>query len=374
MSEKQLSIIILLQDITTTAQLSEQALAANEIFLQRGFTQKMCTWGNRISKGKSYSFFFRLFQLVNDIYQIYLETKKNKYDVMLIHTHPDIKTVFRELFLILFVRNKVKTIILYTHGSASNLLDKKGHILFKIFASKLLHKIDGVGLLSTQEICEWKRFYKNGKYFLLSNPYSINDEAQMIIKKTRNDQRGKIEILFVGRLLKEKGVYEIIDSIDELRKEIPNIHLSIVGDGPEFTNIQEKISSLDLCSEISLVGEIKHPEIFNYYKNSDLFVFPGHGPEGFPTVLSESMVSGLPIITTPVYGIKDRLKENINCLFVEPKSPTQIAEAISRLINDPELYREIRENNLEEIKKYSPSIISNQLIDQILLINEKNCF
>lgn len=122
------------------------------------------------------------------------------------------------------------------------------------------------------------------------------------------DKRTEINLLFVGRLVAEKGALEVIQMFDELSREFPNIKLTISGNGPLYGRIKIRIDSGDL-KQIELLGSVPYDQMPNVYRNADIFI---HYPIGSKTwveqygmVLVEAMSSGLAVLALDKGSIKE---------------------------------------------------------------------
>jgi 2-polyprenyl-3-methyl-5-hydroxy-6-metoxy-1,4-benzoquinol methylase len=101
-------------------------------------------------------------------------------------------------------------------------------------------------------------------------------------------------------------------------------------------------------------GEIDHGRLRELYETSDVFVLPTYWVEGFPTVISEAMNAGLPIVTTRMRGMADHLHEDENALFVAPRAPEELGLTVERLLRDPELRARMGRANQEKVKLFAP--------------------
>ena len=182
-------------------------------------------------------------------------------------------------------------------------------------------------------------------------------------KNFRNDLHIPVDykiLLFVGRLIKEKGIHYIIDAFAEINTEYKTI-LIIVGDGEESKNIKDKIASLNLQKKVILTGWINESEVDYFTSNSDLLIFPTFFSEGFPMALFNSLAAGLPIITTPTRAAIDYLKEPDNCLWVQPRSSASIKAAIIKLLKDDCLAQQMQKNNKIKSQLFTQEVVAEEL-------------
>jgi glycosyltransferase involved in cell wall biosynthesis len=181
-------------------------------------------------------------------------------------------------------------------------------------------------------------------------------------------------LLYVGRLDIEKGIFELIDAVSLLVLSGRNVHLNIVGDGHDLPLIEEKILKLNLQFHVSLNGAIhSQTQLKNIYLKSDIFILPTYH-EGFPRVVYEAMLLGIPIVTTIVGGMSGLMKNNYNCYEISPGSSESIKSVLDRLMNNYKESEIVCKNSLYSVelffKKncYKQSEIINKELNKL---NEK---
>lgn len=144
-----------------------------------------------------------------------------------------------------------------------------------------------------------------------------------------------INILFVGQLIKAKGVYELIHAFILINKNSSNnIKLTMIGGGNEKAGLEKIIKENNLadCIQIySINSDVK--ALSEVYNSSDIFCLPTY-TEGFPRVLYEAMFFSLPIITTNVGQISSLIRDDFNGLFCETRSINSLVNKLELLISD----------------------------------------
>jgi teichuronic acid biosynthesis glycosyltransferase TuaC len=127
-------------------------------------------------------------------------------------------------------------------------------------------------------------------------------------------------ITFIGRLVKEKGVYELADSLNRLPDEMAVV---LVGDGPA-RDVLKKHEQYG--KRLFLPGQISNDKVKDYLQASDIFALPSYS-EGMPTVVIEAISMNVPVICTPVGGVPDLFGE-FSHLLIQPKSVDSIVERV----------------------------------------------
>ncbi len=149
-----------------------------------------------------------------------------------------------------------------------------------------------------------------------------------------------LRLLYVGRLSVEKGLTHLLDAcslVDE------NYVLDIVGGGPLEAPLQAAIDARKLGSRVRLIGTVPRLELGSLYRRSHVFCTPTLS-EPFASVITEALVSGLPVIGTTVGGIPEVVEHESNGLLVPPADPLALAAAITRLSRDEPLRRSLAAN------------------------------
>ncbi len=181
----------------------------------------------------------------------------------------------------------------------------------------------------------------------------------MMAPVPREDEPARL--LFVGRLVTAKGPLVAIDALRELRSN-RSCRLTIVGGGPAADEIRARSAEPELAGRVAVLGRLDHEELTELYASSDIFVFPTYWPEGFPTVLSEAMAAGLPIVTTPTRGIADLLEDGRHALLVPPRDASAVARAIERLLADEELALAMSRANREKVGEFAPERVADRYL------------
>jgi glycosyltransferase involved in cell wall biosynthesis len=172
---------------------------------------------------------------------------------------------------------------------------------------------------------------------------NFSQHEKRIIRNKYGIDKNSFVITFVGRIVKDKGINELVESFIELINKYDNLILLLVGDYEEHLNpIKEKNKKLiDNSKNIITVGFQK--DIRRFLSISDLFVLPSYR-EGLPNSLIEAGSFGIPIIATDINGCNEIVNNKKIGLLVEKKDKESLKNAIELLIIDKELYNNIKLN------------------------------
>jgi colanic acid/amylovoran biosynthesis glycosyltransferase len=142
-------------------------------------------------------------------------------------------------------------------------------------------------------------------------------------------------LVSVGRLSPPKGYPILIEAIAVLRNRGRNVHLTLVGDGPERRTLEQLVAQRSLADCVRFAGPCNHDRVIEHYAASDAFVLSSF-LEGMPVVLMEAMAMELPCIATWITGIPEIIERDVEGLLVPPASSGAIADAVEHLIDDPQ--------------------------------------
>jgi glycosyltransferase involved in cell wall biosynthesis len=308
------------------------------------------------------SFIQKVFGRFADLQKILVELHRLNPEILYIGTTLDEYALARDVPLLLLSRRFRAKKVLMMHGSKTKKLLEPGHFLYKFFTRILVRYADAILLLSNDEIADWKAFQPHGKYFRIDNPFVASDQSDDSDFKKKSKQYEKPNLLFVGRLIREKGIFDLIKAMPAILKQV-NCQLIIAGSGGEAEAICQLIKELNLSQYVSLLGYQNSENLSKLYKSSSIFILPTYFGEGFPTAIAEAMSYSLPIVTTEIRGTRDHLIDGINCLYVKPKDPEGISDAIVRLLKNPDLSIKMGRVNKTKVKVFLPSNVVTSYLD-----------
>ncbi|MGE5680161.1 MAG: glycosyltransferase family 4 protein [Bacillota bacterium] len=185
--------------------------------------------------------------------------------------------------------------------------------------------------------------------------------GEFTCSRTFKPEKNKRKILFTGRVSPEKGVHILVDAFNMIAEKFPELELEIIGpqgassfiteldDNPVikdlahfyhgkdyFTFIKSKIKP-ELQDRVRFLGSVDHTKLPEYYRNSDIFVFPSVWNEPFGIPVVEAMASCLPVIAAKSGGITEILDNGTYGLTVECSNTLQLAGALELLLTDNDL-------------------------------------
>lgn len=149
-------------------------------------------------------------------------------------------------------------------------------------------------------------------------------------------------ILFVGRLVEDKGVKYLLRAFSEVVREIPDSKLVIVGKGPQEKELKKLQESLGLTC-VFFLGAVETRFMPHIYAGCDVFVLPSvHEP--FGNVVIEAMAAGRPVIGSYVGGMKDTIVHGVTGYHMQPGNSKQLSTYLVKLLEDASLRKSLGEN------------------------------
>jgi glycosyltransferase involved in cell wall biosynthesis len=182
-------------------------------------------------------------------------------------------------------------------------------------------------------------------------------------------------VLSVGRLVEKKGLIYLLDAIKILQNRGIPINSAIIGSGPLYEVLVEKIKELGLSEKVKIIGENKglpNEETLSYYKSADFLVFPSIQTEegdvdGIANVLFEAGAFKLPVIATDAGSTNELIIDNVTGLVCKQKDPTCLANKIEELLNNKEKAKILGENLYNKVKEDFSLDKNIEKLEQMLL-------
>ena len=181
------------------------------------------------------------------------------------------------------------------------------------------------------------------------------DFEPLVAGGVRRVEGPRVRLLAVGRLVRKKGLDTFVDACAVLRSRGVDFEAVIAGEsGDHEEQVRARVAASGLEDRVDFLGPLTQTELFEEYQRATVFALPCRVLEdgdrdGIPNVLMEAMACRLPVVTTGVSGITELVRDGENGLIVDPDRPTDLADALHRLIKDPELAGRLAERGSSTI-------------------------
>lgn len=166
------------------------------------------------------------------------------------------------------------------------------------------------------------------------------------------------DIIFAGRLIKEKNLTQLLESLKIIKEQIPDISCKIIGEGPEKIQLQQLVQEYGLQRNVEFIGFLDDASLISYIKASKVFVLPSLR-EGFGMVVLEANACGLPVVVieNPMNAAVDLITSGVNG-FVSKPDKENLALNIIKALNKG---HKMRESCREHAQEYNWDFITNKL-------------
>ncbi len=152
--------------------------------------------------------------------------------------------------------------------------------------------------------------------------------------------RARCELLFLGQLSPRKGLPELIEALGDPCCSRLSWRLRVAGDG-DADPFAVRATGLGIADRIEFLGWIDEERVQQALRDTDVFVLPSHN-EGLSVAMLEAMAHGCAIVATPVGSTLDAVTDGESALIVPPRNPARLAAALRRVIEEPELRRNLQ--------------------------------
>ena len=191
--------------------------------------------------------------------------------------------------------------------------------------------------------------YLPGDYKVIPNGVDLGRFAHAV--PVARWQDGRPNILFVGRLEPRKGLLPLLKAYRILRKSGCDCRLLVVGSGPQEREARRYVMTRRL-PDVEFLGRVSDGDKVQLFKTADVYASPATGRESFGIVLLEAMASGTAIVCSDIHGYKGVVKRGEQALLAPPGESRPLAEAILRLLADPDLRARMGASGLDRVVEF----------------------
>ncbi len=214
---------------------------------------------------------------------------------------------------------------------------------------------------------EFANKYVPGYYNIIPNGIDLDHFSPDVLPMDEFCD-GKLNILFVGRLESRKGLGYLIKAYEQVKKEIPNSRLIIVGPGTRVRGKYEKRVRRAGLKDVVFTGYASYDELPRYYKTADIYCSPATGQESFGIVLLEAMAVGTPIVASNIEGYAGVVTHENEGLLVPPKDDKMLAQALISLATDESYRQQMGARGQLKAREYDWERIAQRVLDYYLRV------
>lgn len=244
-------------------------------------------------------------------------------------------------------------------------MDSRGYSQWKpftvLFLKKWFRKLDGKIAVS-KPAKEFISGHFPGDYTIIPNGVDLKHFSPDL-PPFEQFRDGKINILFVSRLEKRKGVNYLLSAYQQVRREIGNCRLILVGPSTRWSRRLEAEVKWKGLKDIVFAGFVPQEDLPRCYQTADIVCSPAIGRESFGLILLEAMAMGKPIVASNIDGYASVATHGVEALMVPPKNKSMLAQALITLANDAQLRREMGARGKIKAAEYGWDRIAQRVMD-----------
>jgi glycosyltransferase involved in cell wall biosynthesis len=274
-----------------------------------------------------------LLRLLGDYWSFHKRLSRGGFDV--VHLNPSLlsKSILRESVFLLIARAHAIPVLVFYHGwdrGVLRVIERRFRWLFYRvygYASALV-------VLAVRHRNDLNVLGIRAPIYVLTT--LVEDAIFSEPLRAESACKRRVEILYLSRLDRNKGVLESVEAFALLRQAVPEARLTIAGDGPERVEA-EGIARQRSLDGIRFLGHVEGETKTHAFLQSDIYLFPTRYGEGMPTTVLEAMAYGLPIVTRSVGGLVDFFENERMGFMTDSQDPSEFARLLERPAMDADL-------------------------------------
>ncbi len=280
--------------------------------------------------------------------------KKEEFDI--IHVHEPSTPLLPWAVLYFSQTTNVGTFHAY-HGNPRGY--RWGRFLLKGIFDRLQGRI-----AVSQPAKEFIARYFPASYRIIPNGVDLGHFCHADLIEEFSD--GKLNILFVGRLERRKGLDYLLRAYEMVKAELPQSRLIVVGPGTRLRRVYEREVKEKGLKDVVFAGWVSYPDLPQYYHTADVVCAPSTGHESFGIVLLEAMAAAKPIVASNIEGYAAVVSQGSEALLVPPRNQEALAQALILLLRDKELCQQMGARGRAKVEQYSWERVAQQVMDYYL--------
>ncbi|QJD77230.1 glycosyltransferase family 4 protein [Spirosoma rhododendri] len=331
------------------------------VYARHFATYKCITTHRVMGKGQLILFFLRQ-------YLRFIQTLLRDPAIDIVHIQASSHgSFYRKLVLFLTARYAFrKRTIYHMHGSRFVEFYEQSGPLSQRLIRFLVERADIVIVLSEYWRDYFNRQFRVRRLEILSNIIHQRDLSAGF--PTRPAGKLPVRLLFLGAIGQRKGIFDLLDGIQQYRDSFEGRLLLYVGGNGDTKRLESYIAQHRLESIVRFEGWVSGIRKHELLSTCDVFILPSYN-EGLPLSILEAMNYHLPIIATPVGGTAEVVHDGVNGFLVTPGDKKTLCQRLMRFIDDPDLVNQMGDESARLIAGYQPEVVLprlNQLYNDLL--------
>lgn len=302
-----------------------------------------------------------LFQVAKAISGLRKKILAGQFNYVLVNTSIYTFSFLKLLWILSSLPRKEEIKIhVFFHGGRFPFFNQAAASALNHLLRPILNKAEKFHFLSLAQQNSFRKIFAGYENGLYAN-YSLYEE----VRERNAEFRGNpLNLLFVGRIVREKGIFELIAAVDELSKSAGNFKLTIAGDGPALEQLL-KISATMAMGLVDCIGHISGPRLDEAYRKAEVLMLPSYH-EAFPYTVIEAMRNGLPIICTNAGALENLVRDGVTGFKVQPRNVASIVTALKKFQRNKALLEEMSRNCYRYFKGNLSRSAAEQFYSQLM--------
>ena len=264
-----------------------------------------------------------------------------------VNTALNARAYWRDLVYMVVAKLCGARLLYQVHGGALPGAFFGGSRLLTAFLRTTLRLPEVVVVLARAELSAFREFVPGQQ--VLALPNAVDCAAYATLARSRSAPDAPLRLLYVGRLVREKGLHETLQGLRLALLQGARAQLVIAGSGPEEARLKQAVERYSLASNVSFAGSVSRDGKLALLCWAQASILASYA-EGLPYALLESMAAGVPAIATRVGAIPDLIVDGTHGLLIAPADPQAIARAIGALESDRDLLARMGEASRRRIE------------------------
>ncbi|MFY0483145.1 glycosyltransferase family 4 protein [Flavobacterium sp. PLA-1-15] len=313
------------------------------------------------------------FQDTKAVWELFKYLKKEK--PFIVHTHtPKAGIVGMLAAKMAGVPNRLHTVaglpLLEAKGSKRKVLDLVEKLTYSCATGVYPNSFGLEKIILDNKYCDSKKLKvlangsSNGIDTAFFSPDLIGSEQRLNLRQSLNIQEDDYVFIFVGRLVSDKGITELVRAFENVNKENSKTKLLLVGPLESDLDPLSKETEKSIQENESILTVGYQNDVRPYFGIADVLTFPSYR-EGFPNVVLQAGAMGLPCIVSNINGCNEIIIENNNGLIVPVKNTEKLEKAMRRILDDQDLMKHLQFNSRKRIiENYEQKVIWEAILKE----------
>lgn len=203
-------------------------------------------------------------------------------------------------------------------------------------------------------------FFPKAKFRVIPNTHGVDEPNYSLTRRQEFQEHRPLRLLYLGRIVPEKGVEILCDAVKKCSQVLPDIGLDVVGWGFLEQKLRETFGNvLNIAFHDAAFGAEKE----KFLNNCDLLVVPSLYPESFGIVIAEALAHGKPVLASRIGAIPELIEEGKTGFLFSPGDIDELESRINQIASEPEKLYSMRNDCFDAAERFSPDAVQQQYQD-----------